>query len=67
MNSSTIDSDLQIILRQQVEEIARRNSDHKKYAQVHDRTQVIYSTLLSFFINTIKIWCVSVIIANENR
>ncbi|VDK18946.1 unnamed protein product [Anisakis simplex] len=31
--------DWQIALRQQIEEIARRNSDHKKYAEVQDRTQ----------------------------
>ncbi|VDM38373.1 unnamed protein product, partial [Toxocara canis] len=34
-----IEQDWHIALRQQIEEIARRNSDHKKYAQVQDRTQ----------------------------
>ncbi|VDN43213.1 unnamed protein product [Gongylonema pulchrum] len=39
--SPSLDSDdqWQIALRNQIEEIARRNSGHKKYAQVEDRTK----------------------------
>ena len=35
-----IEKEWQIALRQQIEQIAKRNAEHKNYTQVLDRTQV---------------------------
>lgn len=43
----------EVALRNQIEETARRNSGHKKYAQVEDRTKVCMQTVsFSVFLKT---------------
>jgi hypothetical protein len=43
--SSVRDDDWRIALRQVIEQLAKRNANHKKYSAIRERTHVCFSDL----------------------